>query len=268
MSLIGENGAATMRRVLLLPGALMVFLMLTGCGAEAYNSRLQETSKYFQHLETLNRNLALAWIDSGINFRVPNQFREIPPPKAETDEEGNVIEPEADPRQPEFMEGELPGLVGAWEAEVAVGDETAPAYLYVLSNYPLWLTATKAEEIVQFHDTAVRQVSGGMSLRLPDPRRVTIPAGTGYAKPKQFTVYNLPEREIDGVSYHTSIYTHQTGDARVVIVYIIPARIEPSERMGDRIEMSLETLTVTDVKPPKPTVGGKKGGGAAPKRAF
>jgi hypothetical protein len=98
--------------------------------------------------------------------------------------------------------------------------------------------------------------------------QVTIPAGTGYAKGKQFTTYSLPEKEIDGVPYHTTLYTYQTGDARVVLVYVIPARIEPSERMGDRIEMSLETLTVADVKPPRPAPGSKKGGTATPKAAF
>ena len=269
MILIGETTAATPRPTAWLLSALVGLLALTGCGAEAYNSRLQETAKYFEYLETLNRNLARAWGNAGVDYRAPLQFREIPPPKIEKDEEGNVIEPEIDPRQPAFIDGELPGLIGAWKADVSVGDgATAPASIFILSNYPLWLETTDASEIVKFHDTAVRQVSGGMNLRLPDPKRVTIPAGIAYTKGKQFTTYSLPEKEIDGIAYHTTLYAHQAGDARVVLVFVIPARIDTSERIGDRIEMSLETLTVTDVKPPRPTPGGKPGAEAAPKRAF
>src|SRR5690606_11440652 len=102
---------------------LILGILLSGCGTKTYEDRLKLTETYYDYIERLNRNLGPQFNDSGIQFRVPVQFQQIPAPvrksKAATegaDEAAEDEEDQIDPRQPEHLGFQLPGLIAAWKA--------------------------------------------------------------------------------------------------------------------------------------------------------
>ena len=258
---------------------LLAFAVLAGCGAEVYESRLNETKKYFAYLDRLNRELSPAWTGSGISYRAPQVFRPIPPPRPEKDAEGNVIEPTSDPRQPEFIEGELPGLVGTWQAPVKAEAEVegereiveVPAYLFLLSNYSLWADGD-IEKATGFADTAVRQISGDLIVRIaPEMAKQTrYPSGTqgtNYVEPRQFTTWDvLPDKEIHGTKYTASVYVYRAGDMQVVLLALLPRNTTSPPLLAEKVLLSLETLNVSNQKPRRSEGGAGGGGGGSEKR--
>jgi hypothetical protein len=148
--------------------AACLAVLLGGCGWQTYESRLKDTVAYFEYIEKLDVNLQPTWSRMGVDYRVPQPFREIPAPAVQEDEEGNEIPPEFDPRQPAFLEDELPGLIGAWQAEVDVRQQSegkAPAYLYVLSNHSLWLDDD--DDAIEFHQQALDQIAHAFGTQFP-----------------------------------------------------------------------------------------------------
>src|SRR6056297_3108734 len=95
---------------------LMTFLV--GCGTELYNQRVAASKELFEYINKLNENLGQAWVQSGVEIRLPKQLVEIPPPKFERNEEGQLVQVGEDLRQPNYMSEELPGLIGAWQGMV------------------------------------------------------------------------------------------------------------------------------------------------------
>src|SRR5258707_14858447 len=100
-----------------LPAVALVPGLLIGCGAELYETRLDNTRVLFAHMELLNEHLLGKWTDpeNAASLRVPLQFGLLAPPA-----------PSDKPAQPQGKPAE--GEEGAG-AEDEVHDDRQPAYL-------------------------------------------------------------------------------------------------------------------------------------------
>src|SRR5262249_15280988 len=141
-------------------------LFLAGCGGKLYEDRLANTSILLAHIGQLNDNLQPKWTDAetGVSLRAPPQVAVLPPPprpelspedKAKPPEERPQLEEVPDERQPKYLNVELPGLRGAFEAKVRVigennAETTADAWVYVMTNHHL---AEKTEQAKEFNQT-------------------------------------------------------------------------------------------------------------------
>jgi hypothetical protein len=262
-------------------------VILGGCGAETYESRLEETRKYFEYLQNVNQVLtANAWSQFGIEFRVPKQFTLMPGPQTASGADGSSPEtasgtnPDSrsatgqsgrvdgapsvptgpDPRQPRYLGVELPGLAGAWTATLPVdsGGQTAdrPAYLYVCSNHSLWLQKeadSKVDPLLFFREFGTR-LAQALNITPPSAdyewewKRENIPAGKGYVPSKKYDSI-IFELEMNGVQHDLMLFRHQARDIHVVILYVIPHGVDPRQRLTNAINYSLEHLEVSDRLP-------------------
>ncbi len=242
---------------------------VVGCGYQTYESRMGQTVQYFQYLERVDAALEKqVWNETGIKLRAPKPFRLIPPPTVEVvGDSGNVAvaEPEPttpadDPRQPKYIDGFLPGLVGAWDADLPcdTGNEKddlvlRAGYFYVLSNYQLWLDFELDQTLEPdgFHASFSQLLSNALQVEpIQDEEWVEdrIPSGIGYVAKKNFQSIIL-EQQIDNVVYDFTVYRYVSGDIQVVLLFVLPQGVDPREKMADRIKLCLEQLTVSGEKP-------------------
>jgi hypothetical protein len=162
-----------MPRCRLLPLVPLAALVLAGCGTEQYDDRLRNTATLFAHEELLKQHLQGKWSDAenGIDLRIPHKFEVLPPPvkpepkEKPAGEEGEKTEEEEveviDDRQPKYLNVELPGLRGAFRAEVKVIadnnlETTGDAWIYVLSNQDL---AERIDEAKEFNTSFVKTLA-------------------------------------------------------------------------------------------------------------
>lgn len=249
-------------------------LALAGCGIDTYEQRLGETRKYYAYLEKLDANLAPAWKDGPVEeLRVPLQFKNIRKPPATKNEKGEVVEAEVDPRQPNYLGLELPGLLGAWETPLDVvvdgQKQKRNGYIYAVSNYSMFSSdlATQAPEYT-------RSLLGTLSDRLSLPpvelgkgERETHPRAKtdAYTIPTNFDVYRFKSDQlvVDGVPYTIDVYAH-TGqhlkDIQLNLLLFLPVGIDTQAKLNERVPLMLERLKVVSKKPPR---GGAKGSGPA-----
>jgi len=262
---VGLQRVLFVRREILLTTVICV--LIGGCGSQTYDQRLKNTIDYFRFLESRKVNLAgNAWKGAGVEIRVPRQFQLVPGPG--TPAEGDTTPPPADGRQPRYMKGPLPGLIGAWRARVRVtGEEgTVPCDLFVLSNHELF-AQEKGTEALDFLNAATFQIFDGLGMPMPDGsewKREEIPEKLGYVKKKHLTKYQGPlSQQIHGVDMDTAVYLTQSGDTRIVILFILPRRISAKENLHNRIPMSLESLVLSATRPGKAGKSKKKTGSPA-----
>jgi hypothetical protein len=287
--------------LLRLPLWLALTLPLLGCGAEVYERRLNETKQYFNYLDTVNAGLApQAWQGDGITLRVPRQFVLIPPPApkpkdappkslgdepaetpapAETAANADAVNTEivetppeepVDPRQPDYLELELPGLIAAWQADVRTetpeGVAEHAAYLYLMSNGSLWAEG-KSEEAAEFHKDVVQRLveALGTPILEKDWTEERLPTGPDYVERKAFTATRLvPEEPIDGTQMEFSIYLYQKGDTQLALLLVVPRNIDRQEQIDERVKLMLENMAVTGSRPQGPATGGAAAEPAAP----
>ena len=281
---------------LILLSLTVVSAALVGCGSQTYEFRLEETSKYFTYLNKVNDSLDPAEMglmrDYKITIRVPQQFNLLPPPEVKFDEETNepiLVPPNMDDRQPKYMNTILPGLLGAWEANVYLQSSeeeepaeeeeteipTAPCYIYLLGNHLKWIEKEKAPSVqpLEYYFEAKDAIASG--FRIPpdtddqpwewDSKKS--PSGIGYVPKKDFESFWFPQEqddpdiEIHGSYYRVELYYHETGDIQVVLMCVIPEDIASSEKIGERISLMLEQLEVKPVVPKSLKPGGGGGGG-------
>ncbi|QDT79102.1 hypothetical protein Mal35_25560 [Gimesia maris] len=241
-------------RILLLSTVLILF---HGCGAETYEKRLNETSKYFAYVDTRNQALSGFWSSPTIKMRVPLEFQQMEAPKnpvASASDESESPAPEPaptiDPRQPDYADLVLPGLEGAWRAEVPVDQEQDrvehPAYLYVLSNQSL-LKEKREKEALDFFNSVNNQIAHTFDQFLNPEifKSERYPKGKGYSNPKSFLVGTfVPEMPINGVPYQFQIYLSESGNQQVVILLVIPQNIARASKLKEQMDYSLETVEI------------------------
>lgn len=239
---------------------ILLAALLAGCGTSQYEQRLNDTQTLYRHIELLDDNLAAKWSDSGIELRVPKQFRVLPPPKPAKSKPGEPEEPVFDDRLPSYNLA-LPGLRGAWVADVPVRvdekTEKRPARLYLLSNHDL--AGGKPEEVSKFHVNAAAQIAESLGVTIAPtdwvdekfPRRAT---AFVEQVPFKSTELRRPDKEplvFDNVPLRFTLYLHQKGDVLVVLVSIIPEGIDSRERLHEKQDLAFETLRITNDRLPR-----------------
>ena len=288
--------------VLVLSASIMLTGSLCGCGAQTYEDRIETTKQYYDYIDRLNQNLGPQHSDSGVTVRLPKQFALVPapvrrPPRPQAtpnvaageNATGTVAaaEPEEiiDPRQPDYLDVELPGLIAAWNANLStVGSaaganqpEMHPGSIYLLSNYNLWRTFKTPNETIdptKFHDEVMRTLTGALGVHIDErvhgsaTDRVnkwfseTVPATKDqqFAPRKEIrTITLIPEarEEEEGEESEADqdfpreyqVYLFSNGDLKIVLIYALPKNVSTAEDLQDRILFSLQTLNVSDEKP-------------------
>lgn len=237
-------------------------LAVAGCGTQAYESRLEETRRYFAYLEKVDASLGGKWQENGYEVRAPQQFTLVPAPVPTKNEDGTET-PSPDTRQPDYINWTVPGLLAAWEATTTVDIEGAveqrKAHLYVASNYWMFASSEQIEKAPEFSTSLIAEL--GQILSIPEEQRTTqteqYPRGAGYVPKKSFTVANFrPQQLIDGVPYLFDVFLTQSGDVQTAIIVVIPADAQETSRINERIPLMLENMKVSSQKP---AVGQKTG---------
>lgn len=282
--------------------ATVLPLLSAGCGQKQYEKRVEETAALFARLETLDANLAGENRDGFVTIRVPRQFREIPaPPPKPKPKPGEVVSDasEFDPRQPDFANIELPGLRAAFESQVDTAVEGGAAskqkaYVYLLSNHtvaaakkPIAAPGDKPVEEPKSSSPSMfsENVAGMLAealqaeikpgrhtnewVRETHPRNVAALFPSGSESPFPVMTYSVGTLSsvVRDVPLEFSLYLHEQGQVQVLVIFAIPRDILPSEQLGLRRDLSLETLRIrsTTVNQPAPAGAARAagGGGAA-----
>ena len=237
-------------------------LLVCGCGSEQYESRLKETSAFFEYRQSLDRVLQSGnWSHPPfqISMRIPKGFNPLPAPRPP--KEGEPI-PE-DTRQPAYLSLYLPGIVGAWRGEFPSDQGNSPVFLYVCSNHQSYLDAVAnpmGPDPALFLTDLENAVATAMQVALP-PGEVTqvgnnvrysetCPRDGKYALPRKFTGITfippglLPSMDVE---LKAQMYGHYNGPIHVAVLAIYPAGVR--DRMEDKLLKALETFTVSNQVP-------------------
>ncbi|HBN76109.1 MAG TPA: hypothetical protein DD473_09880 [Planctomycetaceae bacterium] len=255
----------------------IVFSILTfvciGCGSKTYEDRLEFTTTYFDFIDRLNQNLSPQFMKDGVTIRIPKQLTEIPapPPRPKSSEEDEP--PQVDPRQPTFVEMELPGMTAAWKANLTTVDASGATssetgYLYLLTNYDYWRTFKTKDEIgdpLKFHEDVLNDMVDALQVVIDEKKSGTAtdrvnkwfhetvpePKDEKFAPPKEFTTITLvPEEPAeDGLARQYQVYLYQNGDMRMALVYALPRNVSAGEELENRILLSLQTVDLSTEKP-------------------
>jgi hypothetical protein len=250
--------------------ALFAFapLLLTSCGAEEYEKRLDNTRQLFAHMEMLDGQLHRDWVDPdvGVRLRLPLQFASM---AASSGAAGGSLggtggaAPGAvtDDRQPKYMNIELPGLRGAFVARLKIIAANGAAahedgFVYVLTNHHL---ANAGDRLKGFHREVATLLSQTLrvSAKPEDERQETFPRSVGtFAQPVTYKSLTLnPTEPVFGVERQFAIYMYEQGDIQTVVLFVLPKDVDGVERLTDRIPLCLETLRITGDKPAVPAAG-------------
>lgn len=247
--------------------------LLGGCGSATYEERLQQTRDLYEYLDTIESNLASpAWnrTEFGLAMRVPKPFgRPMAGPEVTVDEEGQEIRG-PDPRHPEILGVDLPGLVEGWTAELPGEDEIpVQARLYVLSNHERFLTRDDGGlPPGEFHADLERLLMNSFQVAIPDgeaPRaadnarfRHLVPArGSPHARyttPKDYTAIRfVPDGPIEGQLLQGLLYQRQAGDIQAAVLILAPTSLSATFRQ--RIDLALQTFQVASDTPQRAVTG-------------
>jgi hypothetical protein len=237
-------------------GTFFVVVSCCGCGVDKYEERLNESRKLFAEINEMEANLGREWSDKGVQIRMPRKFEPLPPPEVETDEEGNVTYSGPDPRQPHFSDEPLPGLIGAWKAEVGADvdgePKDLPAYIYLLSNHFLWAGGDPGAA-AGFHTLVLETVVNGIGLPSPEPtdwKAESFPPRPGMITQKTSQVWrSKTSRIIDETPGDVSLHLLENGNMKIALIVVVPDTIDPSEKLPQRMELALQTIRIDKQEP-------------------
>jgi hypothetical protein len=244
---------------------------LAGCGRETYLERFDDTKRYFAYEDKLNQYLTrVAWAGKSFQLRVPKQFQPIATKTPKKGEE--PAEEEKDPRQPKFAELEFPGLQGAWQAKFPLtgGAGSGEGYLYLCSNYDF--LAKKGDEarakafnadVIQRVATAFGQQANTKPLSQTPVFEFPPKAEEAFVDKRKFHVLSpgIPAL-VNDKQYRVRIFSYkkEKSPAQISLVYVLPDNIVQASTLDKAIDLSLETLVVTQEKPRSGTAKGAKAG--------
>lgn len=220
---------------------LLIALAASGCGVEAYQSRvINNTIPFFQYHEELNANLGPRWRKGEVSLRLPAGLKEIPGPKKNEKEA-------RDKRIPSGLDvDELTGLLGGFRGDVEAVNSAgstvkSPFYALVLSNRVLLASRDTKAKPDEFDTTLLSRLAealGGAELS-STPRHVV--GGKDFAPSLAYEVARL-DVAASNPAMRYEVYLHRQGPLQVAIVFVLPQEAARSERLGERIELSLQTL--------------------------
>lgn len=165
-----------------------------------------------------------------------------------------------DPRQPKYLGLTLPGLEGAWRADVEViqGQQTidSACFLYVLSNHSLWLQreAGIRVEPMFFHRMVAEQVAYALGMLPPSEMNPwpwveeRIPRGLGYVPKKNMQLIEL-QQQVGSLLLNIAVYRYQTKDTQVVIVLVVPNGMDRPQIIAEGINLCLQQMKVDGAAP-------------------
>jgi hypothetical protein len=256
-----------MLRILLLISAGAIF----GCGASTYEARLSETKGYYGFLQDYNAHLEKPFRDSntGIEIRVPKKMKPLPAPAAPSEGDPNP----KDPRQPDYLELQFPGIVGAWALPTSAtvnGEATAAtAYFYVLSNIDLLRQQKPPFPAAEFYDEVIERVTKAIKIPLPAQNAwatEAYPRNATYMKPKDFhKIILTPAEPINGVpmEFYIFEYRQDQNPTKVSVIAVLPVGINPKDGVHEALPFSLGTLNVP-ATPPAPAASAPSGSPGTP----
>jgi hypothetical protein len=235
--------------------------VFAGCGYAEYETRLNESKRYFAYLEKIESSLAPKWVVAGnlMEMRVPRQFVLIPAPQPIQNPDGTTEQPTIDSRQPDYLNLTLPGLFGAWQAPFRVvkptGTEDCQGYIYALSNY-YDLGSKQASEATEFTTQLKELLKETLKEEVKDESDESFPPGqanTQYQTQLTYNVFRIKGAEINGTKYTFEVYSRSRGNVIGAILIVLPVDMEmPSkelERISTRIPMMLATFDFTQTPP-------------------
>lgn len=234
-------------------------LLLTGCGANIYKERLDFTVDYYEYIDKLNRNLQLNPTGGeGFQLRVPLQFNALPVPNLNPNEDGSIP---PDPRQPRFLDYELPGLNFGWQATLSTTDNPAPtepnAFMYVVSNHSWWrrfYKDSKAAEPFTFNNE-VKNLLGLISSTPANEIRTSTeivpdPADKAFAPEQKFDSMTLvPRQQLGAEERELKAFMTTSGDIQAAIIMVYPTKVSGVEDIVERTRMMLQTFSLSSEKP-------------------
>lgn len=242
-----------------------------GCGSQTYEQRLDESRRYFEYRQRVDEALEPhVWTAFGVEFRPPRGFRELPGPAKDGD---------PDTRQPAFFAQPLPGLLGAWQGDVRVeiqGSDlqTVPGYVFICTNHQRYLERATNPQV--FPVELLDDVSNVLAATLRyEPNtavnpwkfeEVRCPVGTAYVKRKVYDVIRLDgEIDVSGQRLRMDfrMFRYNVGDIQFALITVLPHAdiLDRRERIDSRIDLAMETLTMTGDAPRQQSAAPSAGGG-------
>lgn len=253
---------------------LVACCSLAGCGLETYEKRLEATRSYYAYLDKLDQNLvAKTWAKPPVDaLRVPLKFEEIPPPQQTEGADGPSETPAEDPRQPDYANFKIDGLIGAWKTEVdaQVNNERAnqTVYLYAATNHEIFLTG-ETEKAINFTKDLVTSLEAALQTTHKTDPLVTFPKGHQFTPKQTFDVYVLNSPlMIRGSRYVFEVYSVKQAENQVAMILATPEGMDPLSKVSERIQLMLESMRVSSNPPQPKAVGDLPGAapaGTAPK---
>ena len=275
-----KRAAASLHGRLLIGAALLT--VLAGCGTEIYEQRLQATQRLYEHIQLLDDNLSREWSNGVLSIRMPSQFVEIPPPAAPAPPDPNnpTTEPPAatpDLRKPDYAPLELNGLKAAFKADLRLdGGSSKPGYIYVISNHDF----PNREAAKDLKQQLAQELSSAFKVPIEKWEEEQYPIKTSDMFPSvhYHATTITPTEDIGGFPRRVTVLFHQNGEVHTFIVLVLPQKIDnSSERINDRVPLTLETLLVSSDQiqvpgQPAPADAGPSGtpaaSGPAPSKGF
>lgn len=226
-----------------------------GCFEKTYADRMQVSVKYYDHVDTLNRNLAGDWSESNFKLRVPQGFEFLPkpvPPEPEPGKPPTPPEQIEDTRQPSYLGITLPGLVAAWQKTVQVDEPNGPAnrnaYIYLLSNttqFGLPPESPGRIDPAKFDEYTVNHLAEGLGIQFKkeDWQREDYPNGFNLVPKVSYNaLVMLPDRQFEGAKTSFKVYITSQGEIFTILLFVYPDTISGNEKLNERIPLCLETL--------------------------
>lgn len=240
---------------------LFWLLSAVGCFEKTYADRMAVTVKFYEHMDVLNRNLSPEWQEAGFKLRTPQGFEYIPKPVAPPPDPNNPQAKPAsdetldDPRQPGYLGIKFPGLIAAWQKNVAIdepqGTGVRKAYLYLLSNVSLFAVSPEVPgriDPLKFQEHAVNQLAGelGVQFKEEEWRREEFPPSFNLVQKVKYDslVFAPPNRLFEETRMTFKLFITSQKDTQAILLFVYPDMTSANEKLSDRIGLCLETLRV------------------------
>lgn len=239
------------RHAAIMLSVVVACIVSAGCGSRKYEERLGATVTFFDHMHLLNKQLKEPFRDqeSNIQIRPPRGFAVVPAPKPMENEEGELVWPELDDRQPVFLDADLPGMIAAWKLKVTADlkneSASAEAHMLIFSNLgPLpegGIPAYSVETLGMIGRELGVDLTEGSLHDESFPKN----SSEGFVPQVFYKARTITsERLIDGLTTEFSIYLYRNGDDQVFVMFVMPKNVSGRGSLLDQIELSLQTLKV------------------------